>query len=67
LARGAARIIACIEDAQVIEKLPSLGSQTVHPRTTPLTHLDAKGAECEAARRPPSRAPLQRGLIDKRG
>lgn len=35
---GAVRITACIEDADVIEKI--------------LAHLDAKGAECEATRRP---------------
>jgi len=47
---GAVRIVACIEDADVIEKI--------------LAHLDAKGAECEATRRPPSRAPPRRGLFD---
>ena len=50
---GAVRIIACIEDADVIEKI--------------LTHLDAQGAECEATRRPPCRAPPQRGLFDATG
>ena len=40
---GAVRIIACIEDAEVIEKI--------------LAHLDAKAVEPEAPRRPPSRAP----------
>jgi len=44
------RIIAWIEDAEVIEKI--------------LTHLDAKAAEPEGPRRPPCRAPLQRGLFD---
>jgi hypothetical protein len=44
------RIIACIEDPDIIEKI--------------LTHLDAKGAESEATRRPPSRAPPQQGLFD---
>jgi len=44
------RIIACIEDPDIIEKI--------------LTHLDAKGAESGATRRPPSRAPPQRGLFD---
>jgi len=44
------RIIACIEDADVIEKI--------------LGHLDAQGAECEATRRPPSRAPPRRGLFE---
>jgi len=47
---GAVRIIACIEDPAIIEKI--------------LTHLGAKGAESEAPRRPPSRAPPQRGLFD---
>jgi len=67
VARVAVRMIACIEHAHVIEKIPSGGPQTVHTCTTPLTHLDAKGAECEATRRPPSRAPPQRGLFDNRG
>jgi hypothetical protein len=47
---GAVRIISCIEDPDIIEKI--------------LTHLDAKGAESEATRRPPCRAPPQRGLFD---
>ena len=47
---GAVRIIACIEEADVIEKI--------------LTHLDAKAAEREAPRRPPCPAPSQRGLLD---
>lgn len=42
---GAVRIIACIEDPAVIEKI--------------LTHLDAKGVECAAARWRPVRAPPQ--------
>ena len=46
----AVRIIACIEDPEVIEKI--------------LTHLDAKGAAPEASRRPPCRAPPQAGLFD---
>jgi len=50
---GVMRIIACIEDAEVIEKI--------------LAHLDAKGAECEATRRPPCRAPPRRGLFDATG
>lgn len=51
---GAVRIIACIEDPPyVIEKI--------------LTHLDAKAAEPEIPRRPPCRAPPQRGLFDERG
>ena len=40
---GEVRIIACIEDAAVIEKI--------------LAHLDAKAAEPQAPRRRPSRAP----------
>jgi len=46
---GAVRIIACIEDSAVIEKI--------------LTHLDAKAPEPETSRRPPCRAPPQRGLF----
>ena len=40
---GAMRIIACIEDAVVIEKI--------------LAHLDAKAAAGQASRPPPGRAP----------
>ena len=47
---GTVRIIACIEDPGVMEKI--------------LTHLDAKGAALEATRRPPRRAPPQAGLFD---
>jgi hypothetical protein len=47
---GAVRIIACIEDPVVIEKI--------------LTHLDAKGASPEVSRRPPCRAPPRTGLFD---
>ena len=47
---GAVRIIACIEDPVVIEKI--------------LTHLDEKGGLAEASRRPPCRAPPQAGLFD---
>ena len=47
---GAVRIIACIEDPEVIEKI--------------LTHLDEKGGSAEASRRPPCRAPPQTGLFD---
>jgi hypothetical protein len=47
---GAVRIIACIEDPDIIEKI--------------LTYLDAKGAEPRAPRRPPCRAPPQRELFD---
>jgi hypothetical protein len=50
---GALRIIACIEDPVVIKRIPSLGSQTVHPCTTPLTHLDTKDASAEPSRLPP--------------
>ena len=47
---GAVRIIACIEDPVVIEKI--------------LTHLEAKGGAAEATRRPPCRAPPPAGLFD---
>ena len=47
---GAVRIIACIEDPEVIEKI--------------LAHLDAKGSAPEASRRPPCRAPPQASLFD---
>ena len=50
---GAVRIIACIEDADVIEKI--------------LTHLDLNGGEPEATRRPPCRAPPQGGCSTRRG
>ncbi len=40
---GAMRIIACIEDPMVIEKI--------------LAHLDAKAAAAQASRPPPCRAP----------
>ena len=50
---GAVRIIACIEDADVIAKV--------------LTHLDLNGGEPEATRRPPCRAPPQGGLFDEAG
>ena len=50
---GAMRIIACIEDPDVIEKI--------------LAHLDAKVAEPDAPRRPPCRAPPPRGLFDETG
>ena len=46
---GAVRIIARIEDAEVIEKI--------------LTHLDGNVTEPEATRRPPCRALPQRGLF----
>ena len=47
---GAVRIIACIEDAEVIEKI--------------LAHLDANATEPETTRRPPCRASPQGGLFD---
>ena len=47
---GAVRIIACIEDPVVIEKI--------------LTNLDKKDASAEASRLPPCRAPPQAGLFD---
>jgi hypothetical protein len=47
---GAVRIIACIEDPDVIDRI--------------LTHLDAKTAESEAPRRPPCRAPPHASLFD---
>ena len=47
---GAVRIIACIEDAEVIEQI--------------LTHLESKAADPQARWRPPCRAPPQRGLFD---
>ena len=50
---GAARIIACIEDPDVIEES--------------LTHLDAKAAERHALMRRRCRAPPRRGLFDERG
>ena len=50
---GAMRIIACIEDPDVIEKM--------------LAHLDAKVAEPDAPQRPPCRAPPPRGPPPPRG
>ena len=50
---GAVRIIACIEDADVIEKI--------------LTHLDKKITEPKGPWPPPCRAPPQRGLFDRPG
>ncbi len=47
---GAVRIIACIGDLLVIEKI--------------LTRLDAKGGAAEATRRPPCRAPPSAGLFE---
>ena len=49
----AMRIIACIEDPAIIEKI--------------LAHLNANAPEPEATRRPPCRAPPQRGLFDETG
>ena len=48
-AYAAARIIACIEDPEVIEKI--------------FTHLYAKAGAPEAIRRPPCRASPQTGLF----
>ena len=50
---GVVRIIASIEDPDVIEKI--------------LKHLDANAPEPEATRRPPCRARPQRGLFDETG
>jgi hypothetical protein len=47
---GAVRIIACIEDPLVIEKI--------------LSHLDHKGASRPSARSPPCRAPPQASLFE---
>jgi hypothetical protein len=46
---GAVRVIACIEDSDVIGKI--------------LAHLAGKAAGPEAAQLPPSRGPLQLGLF----
>ena len=48
---GAVRMIACIEDPAVIAKI--------------LSHLATRVAEPQARRRPPCRAPPQRGLFDE--
>ena len=50
---GAMRIIDCVEDPEVIDKI--------------LAHLDAKAPELEAPRRAPCRAPPQRGLFEETG
>ena len=47
---GAVKVIACIEDPLVIDKI--------------LTHLDNKAALAEPVVLPPSRAPPQRNLFD---
>jgi hypothetical protein len=47
---GAMRIVACIEDPDVIERI--------------LRHLDAKASESPESRLPPCRAPPQLGLFD---
>jgi hypothetical protein len=47
---GAVRIIACIEDPAVIEKI--------------LAHLDKQDAPPERSRLPETRAPPQAGLFD---
>jgi len=46
---GAVRIIACVEDAAVIEKI--------------LAHLDKQDAPTELSRLPDTRAPPQAGLF----
>jgi len=46
-------VLDCIKDPVVIEKI--------------LTHQDAKASESEVSRRPPCRAPPQRGLFDETG
>lgn len=48
---GAVRMIACIEDPVVIEKI--------------LTRLDKKSTSGEASRLPPCRGPPQAGLFDR--
>ena len=50
---GGVRIIACIEDPAIIEKI--------------LAHLKANAPALEATRHPPVRAPPQRGLFDETG
>jgi len=47
---GAVRVMACIEDPMVIEKL--------------LTHLDEQGASAEDSRRPPCWVSPHAGLLD---
>ena len=47
---GAVRIIACIEEPDVIEKI--------------LTHLDKQGTSTDVARLPPCRAPPQSSFFD---
>ena len=47
---GAVRVIACIEEPEVIKKI--------------LTHLTEKASSAEAHRLPESRAPPQAGLFD---
>ena len=50
---GAVRIIACIADPQVIDKI--------------LSHLDVQSVESSTAMRPPCRAPPQLGLFNETG
>ena len=50
---GAVRIIACIEDPAIIEKI--------------LAHLNANAPELDATRHPPVCAPPQRGLFEETG
>ncbi len=47
---GTVRIIACIDNPEVIEKI--------------LAHLDAKTADADASQRPTCRAPPQAGMSD---
>ena len=47
---GTLRIIVCIEDSVVIQKI--------------LTHIDTKAPSAESFRLPPCRAPPQAGLFD---
>jgi hypothetical protein len=61
LAALAGQALACIEDTDVI---PGNAGQALEKI---LTHLDGKAPVTDAARRPPCRAPPQRGLFDEKG
>ena len=61
---GAVKVIASIEDLEVIRKIPSFGPLTVHPCTTPLDHLKKKGEYQDAVRLPENRGPPQTTLFD---